>query len=62
VTDIWTLIRERPGMVRVEPNKCEINKSIERLAESGEPNIPGLRIWKETVCGVRTEKKATVNV
>lgn len=63
VTDKWELARERPGLVRVEANASEINRSIKAAEERGEhPRIPGLRIWQETQCGVRTEKKETVNV
>lgn len=68
VVDIWLLVRMSPGLVRVEPNRQEINEVINRLAPTspgGVPNIPGLRIWKDVATGVRvgqTKERGVIDV
>lgn len=62
VTDVWLLARTSPGLVRIEPNRSEINEVITRLAAAGEPKIPGLRIWNEVQVTTRTAKPKVIDV
>lgn len=62
VTDVWLLARTSPGLVRIEPNRSEINEVISRLAAAGEPKIPGLRIWNEVQVTARAVKPKTIDV
>ena len=49
VTDIDRLYRARPDLVSLEPRTREINSAMSK----GFRECPGLRIWSETVAGVR---------
>ena len=49
VLDIRALYAARPELVKLDVKTADINGAINR----GERNIPGLRIWSETVAGVR---------
>lgn len=49
VTDIHALYRARPDLVSLEPRTREINSAMSK----GFRECPGLRIWSETVAGVR---------
>jgi len=63
VTDVWLLARTSPGLVRIEPNRQEINEVITRLAESVTvPQIAGLRIWSETKVTTRATKPKVIDV
>ncbi len=55
VTDIWKLARMHPGLVRIEPNRQEINDVI----ASGTRQIDGLRIWEEVKSSVRVGNAKT---
>ena len=56
VTDLWQLARCHPGLVRIEPNRAEINEVLSR----GVRSIAGLRIWEETVSSVRVGRTPEV--
>lgn len=62
VTDIWLLARTNPGLVRIEPNKQQINEVIAALAESGTPKLAGLRIWEEVKVSVRIGHQKAIDV
>ena len=49
VLDIRHLVASNPALVRFEPNTAAINEAI----RNGLRTCPGLRIYSETVTGVR---------
>lgn len=49
VTDVHALYQSHPSLVSVEPRAREINAAM----AAGLRECPGLRIWSETVAGVR---------
>lgn len=53
VSNVWDLVRARPDLVSIEPRRREIGEAVALMAATGEPKIPGLRIWKEVKAGVR---------
>jgi outer membrane receptor for ferrienterochelin and colicin len=49
VTDLNQLVKSRPELCRIEANTAAINAEL----RAGKRDIPGLRIWSETVANVR---------
>ena len=49
VLDIRALVKVRPDLCRIEPDTTAINKEL----KFGAREIPGLRVWKETVATVK---------
>ena len=49
VTDIDALYKAHPWLVKIEPDKSAINAQL----SAGNREIPGLKIWSETITGVR---------
>jgi len=56
------LYKMHPGLVTMTTNAREINELILRLAAIGKPEINGLRIWQETVSGVRANERKAIDV
>lgn len=55
ITDIWTLAKMHPGLVKIEPRNAEIKEMI-RLGHK----VAGVRSWEETVSSVRVGKQQQV--
>lgn len=60
VTNVWDLVRARPDLVSIEPRRREICEAVALMVSTGEPKIPGLRIWKEVRAGVRLGREKKV--
>ena len=55
ITDIWTLAKMHPGLVKIEPRNAEIKEMI-RLGHK----VAGVRSWEETISSVRVGKQQQV--